>query len=124
MAAARRKTSELSRGDGRVQLHTLVNESIGGVGGEVTLETLLSLCALLSLDEMSMDDLYQILKTGDLFELVVLRRELELCSSSLVDKAVLEDIKTDSNAHSGSSILKNPSDPYYPLVKNLKSGVS
>ena len=52
-----------------------------------------------------------------------LRRELELCSSFLIDEAVLDETKAALNARSESSILKNPSDPYYPLVKELQDVV-
>ena len=50
------------------------------------------------------------LKADDLFEVEVLRPELELCSSSLIDEAILGETKAALNARSGSSILKNPSD--------------
>ena len=51
---------------------------------------------------------------------MVLRPELELCSSSLLDEVVLDEPKEELNARSGSSILKNSSDPYYPLVKKFQ----
>ena len=72
---------------------------------------------------MSMDGFHQALKADELFEVVILRHELELCSSSLIDEAVLDETKTPLNARSGYSILKNPSDPYYPLVKEFQDVV-
>ena len=68
---------------------------------------------------MSMDELHQALKADEISEVAVLRTELELCSSSFIDEAVLGVTKAALNARSGSSILKNPSDPYYPLVKEF-----
>ena len=72
---------------------------------------------------MSMDDFHQAVKADKISEVVVLRPELELCSSSLIDEAALDETKAASNARSGSSILQNPSDPYYALVKELQDVV-
>ena len=111
MAAVRREASELSHSDGSKQLHTFVNGVKGGGDGKVSLEAFLSLDALLEVDEISMDEFHHALKAGDLSEVVVLRPNLELCSSSIIDEAVLEETKAKFNARSGSSILKNPSIP-------------
>ena len=54
---------------------------------------------------------------------MVLRRELLLCSSSFIDEAVLGETKAALNARSESTILKNPSDPYYLLVKEFQNVV-
>ena len=77
----------------------------GNVDGKVSLAALPSLNALLELDEMSMDEFHQALKADELSEVVVLRPELKLCSSSLIDEAVFDETKAECNAHSGSSVF-------------------
>ena len=49
---------------------------MGGADDEDSLAAFLSLGALSALDEMSMDEFHQAVKTGDLSELVVLQRGL------------------------------------------------
>ena len=70
---------------------------------------------------MSMVRLYYNLRTGDLSQMVVLHRELELCSSSLIDEAVLDETKAVLNALCGSYILKNYSVHYYSLKKEFQN---
>ena len=52
-----------------------------------------------------MNEFHQALKADELSEVVVLRPELKLCSSSLIDEAVFDENKAEFNAHSGSSVF-------------------
>jgi hypothetical protein len=129
MATARRKASVLTQDvsvvdDDSEQLYTLVNGVTGEAEGNVSLEAIPAVDALLELDEMSIPEFGDASKAGELAEVVMIRPEEELNSSSLMDEAVLEDTKEALSARSGASILKNPSDPFYPLVKEYQDVVS
>ncbi|CEG43329.1 reverse transcriptase [Plasmopara halstedii] len=96
----------------------------GEEDGDVCLEAMPADDALLELDEMSLEELGSALKAGDLAKAVIARPDDEINSSSLLDEAVWEETKRVLNAQSESSILRNPSDPYYTLVKEFQDVVS
>ena len=54
--------------------------------------------ALFKLDEMSEGDFRQALQSGELSDLVVIRPDVELRSSLLLDESVLEDTKATLSA--------------------------
>ncbi|POM79216.1 Pol protein [Phytophthora palmivora] len=74
--------------------------------GAVHLEALPEVSALLNLEELSMMDFLAELKAGEIAEMVLLKSETSL-----------EDLNS-------SSILKNPEDLVYPLVKEYSDVVS
>ncbi|CAH0520395.1 unnamed protein product [Peronospora belbahrii] len=75
------------------QLYTLVNGLTEDVEDPVALSAIPAVSALLELDELSFAEFSSALQAGDIAELVVIRPEEELTSSSILDKAVLEDTK-------------------------------
>ncbi|GMF45998.1 unnamed protein product [Phytophthora fragariaefolia] len=82
------------------QLYTLVNGVTGDVEGDISLDQLPSLDALLELEEMSVAEFGEAIKAGALAEVVMIRPE------------------------DGSAILKYPSEPMYPLVVEFGDVVS
>ncbi|KAG3009631.1 hypothetical protein PC121_g11717 [Phytophthora cactorum] len=98
------------------QLYTLVNGVTGNVDGDISLDSLPAVDALLEFDEA--------LKAGDFAEMVVIRPEEKLNSSSVVDEAVLEDTKRVLSAISWSAILKDLLDSFYHVVKKYLDVVS
>ncbi|KAE8984239.1 hypothetical protein PR003_g7948 [Phytophthora rubi] len=95
--------------------------------GEV-LTPLPTVAELLELEELSYVAFMDSLKAGELAEVVLLRPEgssLELNSSSVMDPEVLEDERTSKRqTRYGAAILKDPSDPYYTLLKEFSDVVS
>ncbi|OWZ04614.1 reverse transcriptase [Phytophthora megakarya] len=89
------------------QLYTLFNGVTGELNGNINLDTLPSCNALLELDEMCLTDFGDALKACGLADVVMIRPEEQLNSSSVVDEAALEDTKKALNARSGSEILKD-----------------
>ncbi|CEG49279.1 reverse transcriptase [Plasmopara halstedii] len=85
----------------------------GEEDGDVTLEAIPALDALLELDEQSFGEFGGALKAGNLAEVVIVRPNEEINSLLILDESVLEDTKKVLNARSESSILKDPSDPYF-----------
>jgi hypothetical protein len=87
-----------------------------------------TLSELLELEELSYVEFLEALKAGELEDLVLLRREYEsvdLNSSSVMDPDVVEEERVSKRQRRyGAAILKDPSDPYYPLLKEFSDVVS
>ncbi|GMF47764.1 unnamed protein product [Phytophthora fragariaefolia] len=95
--------------------------------GEV-LTPLPTVAELLELEELSYVEFSDSLKAGELAEVVLLHPDggsLELNPSSVLDSGVLEGERTSRRqTRYGAPILKDPSDPYRPLLKKFSDVVS
>ncbi|GMF48441.1 unnamed protein product [Phytophthora fragariaefolia] len=95
---------------------------------EEVLTPLPTVAELLELEELSYVEFVDSLKAGELAEVVLLRPEggsLELNSSSVMGSEVLEDERTSRRqTRYGAAVLKDPSDLYYPLLKDFSDVVS
>ena len=69
----------------------------GDVDGDIGLSVLSSLHTILELEDMSVNEVYQTLKDGNLSDMVFIRPEFGLNPSSVLDEAILED---KQNRHS------------------------
>ncbi|GMF31575.1 unnamed protein product [Phytophthora fragariaefolia] len=80
------------------------------------------------LEKLSYVEVLDSLKAGELTEVVLLRPDggaMEFNSSSVMDSEVLEDERTSKRqTQYGAAILKDPSDPYHPLLKEFSDVVS
>ncbi|KAG3111130.1 hypothetical protein PI124_g9577 [Phytophthora idaei] len=85
-------SSEASR-DCSEKVYIPVNGVTEEVDGDISLDSLPAVNALLELDEMSIAEFGEALMAGDLAEVVVIRPAEEVNSSSVVDEAVLEDTR-------------------------------
>jgi hypothetical protein len=87
-----------------------------------------TLSELLELEELSYVEFLESLKAGELEDLVLLHREYEsvdLNSPSVMDPDVVEEERVSKiQRRYGAAILKDPSDPYYPLLKEFSDVVS
>jgi hypothetical protein len=101
---------------------------IDGVSGAhvmtspVQLTALPEFSELLSLEELSMDGFVAELQQGVISEVVLLRSErviADLNTSSVIDESVLAEFHQKFDARRGSTILQNPKDRYYPIVKRF-----
>jgi hypothetical protein len=107
---------------------TAVVDAITGERKAQLLTPTPTLSELLELEELSYVEFLEALKAGELEDLVLLRREYEsvdLNSSSVMDPDVVEEERVSKRQRRyGAAILKDPSDPYYPLLKEFSDVVS
>ncbi|GMF33553.1 unnamed protein product [Phytophthora fragariaefolia] len=95
--------------------------------GEV-LTSLPTVAKLLEFEELSYVEFLDSLKAGELAEVVLLRPEgdsMELNPSSIMASEGLEDKRTSRRqTRYGAAILKDPSDPYHPLLKEFSDSLA
>jgi hypothetical protein len=111
-----------------VRSATVVVNTITGERKAHELTPVPTLSELLELEELSYVEFLESLKAGELEDLALLRRDnesVELNSSSVMDPDVLEEERVYKRQRRyGAAILKGPSDPYYPLLKEFTDVVS
>jgi hypothetical protein len=111
-----------------VRSTTVVFDAITGERKAQLLAPTPTLSELLELEELSYVEFLESLKAGELEDLVLLRREYEsvdLNSSSVMDPDFLEEKRVSKRQRRyGAAILKDPSDSYYPLLKEFSDVVS
>ncbi|GMF36889.1 unnamed protein product [Phytophthora fragariaefolia] len=95
---------------------------------EEVLTPLPTVADLLEVEELSYVVFLDCLKAGEWAEVVLLRPDggvLELNYSSVMDSEVLEDERTSRRqTRYGAAILKDPSDPYHPLLKGFRMSLA
>jgi hypothetical protein len=106
----------------------MVVDAITGDRMAIDVAPVPTLSELLELEELSYVEFLESLKAGELEDLVLLRRDqesLDLNSSSVMDPDVLEEERVSKRQRRyGATILKDPSDPYYSLLKEFSDVVS
>jgi hypothetical protein len=111
-----------------VRSATMVVDAITGDRTAIDVAPVPTLSELLELEELSYVEFLESLKAGELEDLVLLRRDqesLDLNSSSVMDPDVLEEERVSKRQRRyGAAILKDPSDPYYSLLKEFSDVVS
>ena len=95
----------------------------GHADRNISIRTLPALKTLFELDEISHCEFSYALKTGDLYDPVVIRPDVELNASWFLNESVLEDTKVTLSERSGSSIHKDSPDPYFTLVNEFQDVV-
>ncbi|CEG47528.1 uncharacterized protein PHALS_04396 [Plasmopara halstedii] len=97
MISARHWASNLTKGESTVavsaQLYTLGNGMMAEKDGDVTLEAIPAVDALLELKAMFFESFSGLLKAGNQAEVVILRPHEEINSSLLLKEAFLEELR-------------------------------
>jgi hypothetical protein len=125
-----RAGSAVAKDGGAVGDHsaTAVVDAVTGERKTQVLTPVPTLSELLELEELSYVEFLDALKAGELEDLALIRREheaVDLNSSSVMDPDVVDEERVSKRQRRyGAAILKDPSDPYYPLLKEFSDVVS